>query len=324
MTFDATILTLDEPSAQARWQALEQASPQRSPFSTLSYARRAAEAYNLRCRMHLITAKGQDTAGAILFWRRRGPYREVRLPPFTQYSALLLRGRSSEADAHARTSCLEMLLDALENAYDRLDLMATISDVRPANWRRWRVQPLYTYTLALASGPITAHWSSSAERIWRRHQKGFRVEEGGPAPAQAVVSLCQESYRRHGRALPGGQEALLALVRNLQRDGHARLFTARRHGQDAVEAGLAVLLSGDTACYWIAGSAPGPAMTVLLGRVLPLLAEAGVAHFDFVGANTPSIAEFKRRFGPRLTPYYHLQKTTRPELRLLFRITGKR
>lgn len=324
MTFDATILTLDEPSAQARWQVLEQASPQRSPFSTLSYARRAAEAYGLRCRMHLIVVNGQDTAGAIIFWRRRGPYREVRLPPFTQYSALLLRATSSEAAVHARTSRLEMLLDSLENTYDRLDLMATISDVRPANWRRWRVQPLYTYTLALASGPATMHWSSSAVRTWRRYQECFRVEETGPDPARTVVSLCQESYRRHGRTLPGGQESLLSLVRNLQRDGQVRLFTATRHGQDAVEAGLAVLLNGDRACYWVAGSAPGPSMTVLLGRVLPLLGEAGVTHFDFVGANTPSIAEFKRRLGPRLTPYHHLQKTTRLELRLLFRITGKR
>lgn len=324
MTFDATILNLDEPSAQARWRALEQASPQRSPFSALSYARRAAEAYGLRCRMHLIAENGQDAAGAIILWRRRGPYREVRLPPFTQYSALLMRAASSEAAVHSRTSRLEMLLDSLESAYDRLDLMATISDVRPANWRRWRVQPLYTYTLALASDPATARWSSSAERTWRRYQKLFRVEETGPDPAQAVVSLCRESYRRHGKTLPGGQASLLSLVRNLQRDGRARLFTARRRGQDTAAAGLAVLLNGDTACYWIAGSAPGPAMTVLLGRVLPLLGEAGVTHFDFVGANTPSIAEFKRRFGPRLTPYHHLQKITRPELRLLFRITGRR
>lgn len=324
MTFDATILTLDDPSAQARWQALEQASPQHSPFSTLSYARRAAEAYGLRCRMHLVTANGQDTAGAIIFWRRRGPYREVRLPPFTQYSALLLRAETSEAAVHSRTSRLEMLLDSLEGAYDRLDIMATLSDVRPANWRGWQVQPLYTYTLALASGPVTSHWSHSAERTWRRHQEHFRVEETGPDPARAVVSLCQKSYRRHGRTLPGGPESLLSLIRNLMHDGRVRLFTARRHAQDTVEAGLAVLLNGDAACYWIAGSAPGPAMTVLLGCALPLLREAGVTHFDFVGANTPSIAEFKRRFGPRLTPYHHLQKITRPELRLLFRIMGRR
>ena len=77
-----------------------------------------------------------------------------------------------------------------------------------------------------------------------------------------------------------------------------------------------------TAHYWIAGSPPGPAMTVLLGHTLPRLRDAGLQRFDFVGANTPSIAEFKRHFGPTLTPYFHLEKITRPELRLLRRLKG--
>ena len=61
-------------------------------------------------------------------------------------------------------------------------------------------------------------------------------------------------------------------------------------------------------------------MTVLLGHVLARLREEGVAYFDFVGANTPSIAEFKRRFGSELVSYFRARHTARPELRLLDRL----
>ncbi len=62
---------------------------------------------------------------------------------------------------------------------------------------------------------------------------------------------------------------------------------------------------------------------VLLGHILPRLRDDGIEQFDFVGANTPSIAEFKRHFGPVLTPYFYLEKITRPELRLLYRLKGR-
>ena len=67
-----------------------------------------------------------------------------------------------------------------------------------------------------------------------------------------------------------------------------------------------VLTHGRTAYYWIAGSVPGPAMTVILGAVLGRLRSEGFESFDFLGANTPSIAEFKRRFGPALVEYPRL------------------
>ena len=143
------------------------------------------------------------------------------------------------------------------------------------------------------------------------------------AAAPAIVQLCAESYRRHGRRLPADTAGLLRLVDALHAEGQVRLFTATPHNADTPEGGLAVLHDGHTAHYWIAGSAPGPAMTVLLGHTLPRLRDDGIEEFDFVGANTPSIAEFKRHFGPVLTPYFYLEKITRPELRLLYRLKGR-
>jgi hypothetical protein len=56
-------------------------------------------------------------------------------------------------------------------------------------------------------------------------------------------------------------------------------------------------------------------MTVLIGTVVPRLHALGVKSFDFVGANTPSITEFKRRFGSVRQEYAYVSAVRRPELR---------
>ena len=107
-------------------------------------------------------------------------------------------------------------------------------------------------------------------------------------------------------------------MRRLQECGLVRIFTVAPSKNAAPTAGVALLHDGEQAFYWIAGSVPGPSMTVLIGRLLLELKAAGVDCFDFAGANTPSIAEFKRRFGATLTPYFAV--TRRPN-RLLGAVT---
>jgi hypothetical protein len=84
----------------------------------------------------------------------------------------------------------------------------------------------------------------------------------------------------------------------------ARLFGARNTQSGDVESAVAILSHDATAYYWIAGGAAGPGMTVLLANLFEMLQDEAVQTFDFVGANTDSIAEFKRRFGGHLTTYF--------------------
>ena len=229
-------------------------------------------------------------------------FRRVTPPPFTQYCGPVLRAQSNEQAVHGRHSALEATLEALEAKYRYMLLLANLEDPRPAQWRRWRVSPRFTYTLSPAEG--RADWSSSTRRTFNKYGDVCEVREDSSAAVQ-VVRCCRKSYARHGRKLPASSEALVRLVESLRERGMARLFTLRRAGR--LEGGLALLHDGNTAHYWIAGSKPGPAMTVLLGRALGTLYASGITIFDFVGANNPSIAEFKRRFGARLTPYYCLE-----------------
>lgn len=320
MTRQTLIRPLEAPEAAARWRALRAASPQRSVFASLPYADAVAEASGLRAEVVLVGDGVRDEAGVIVFHRRRGPYREGVVPPFTAFTPVLFRSFPEEAAIHARSSAYEALLGALESHLDvaRLHLPPSTVDVRPAQWRGWTAAPLYTYRLRLGDEPDpTAAWSRGARRTFRKAREDYRVLEDGSG-SEALVGLLAQRYAERGRRLPLPPERLLPFIERMRRAGLVRIFTATATGGEAPEAAVAVLHDGHTAHYWVAGSRPGPAMTVLLGEMLPRLQADGLTTFDFVGANTPSIAEFKRRFRPVLTPYFRLEKIKPWALRVFF------
>jgi len=228
----------------------------------------------------------------------------------------LLAAPLTEAATHARTSPLDRLLDGLGAEADQATLALGADDLRPYAWAGWTITPRATYALAL-SEDVAAGFSSAVRRTIRKEAAAFEVIEDGALAADAV-GMMLDAYERQGSDLGLDPGAVRGLAHAFVEAGVARVFAARRSG--AVEAAVVAATDGRTAYYWIAGSVPGPAMTVLLGDVLPRLAADGIARFDFCGANTPSIAEFKRRFGPTLAPAPIARRVAHPALRLADRL----
>ena len=149
-------------------------------------------------------------------------------------------------------------------------------------------------------------WSASARRTWRKHLGEYRFSEGGSTAD--LIALVEAGYARHGRRLPLSASALQSWSRSLMHAGLGTLYTLAEGSKLA--AGILVLRGPVRAFYWLAGSLPGPAMTVLLGHVFEHLHQQGVPSFDFMGANTPGISEFKRRFGGARVIYPHWVRRT--------------
>lgn len=317
----------DDREAQTLWSELYEQSPQRSAFATLDYLRAVAAAAGRPLELRIALEGGRPVAGTGLLWRRRGPFREVLVPPFTPYSALLLATSDDEAAVHGRRSVLELLLAHLERHYDRvrLHLHPSVIDVRAAQWRGWTVRPFFTYVLDARDPAGERRWSSSTRRRFERSRAAYEVAVTSSRAAD-VARCCRMSYERQGRRLPVAPQALEHLVATLAAAGHADVLTATlmatTPGADAPEGALALLRDDRSAYYWAVGSLPGDAMTVLLGSAAAHARSLGLCEFDLVGANTPSIAEFKRRFGPELRPYYALTFERRRVLRILSALRG--
>ena len=257
------------------------------PAAVAAYAR----AFDLEPGM---VALEDGSAAMPTLAKRRGPFCAAALPPLAPVWRPLLEAIPTEAQTHARTSPLDRLLSDLEGAADQLTLLLEDDDLRPYAWGGWTATPRSTYRLGL-KGDLEAGFSSAVRRTVKKEAGAFEVIEDGALAAEAVA-LMTDSYRRQGSDLGLEDGAVIGLAQAFVEAGLARVVAARR-GRD-LEAAIVVAHDGRTAFYWIAGSVPGPAMTVLLADTLSRLAADGLEVFDFCGANTPSIAEFKRRFGP--------------------------
>lgn len=298
----------DDPRYAALWAQ----SPGRSAFDHPCAVAAFAEAFDLPARILAVVEGGGWTAAVPVFEKRRGPFVASALPPLCPVHRPLLAAPSSEAASHRRDSPLDALLVRLGAEVDQAMLALGDDDVRPYAWAGWTVTPRSTYHIPL-DGDVTALFSSDVRRRIRRDTPGYEMVED-PALAVQSVRLIQASYRRHDLDLGVDEGAMVRLANAMQTAGLARTVAARRDG--VVEAAVVLTTDGRTASYWIAGSVPGPAMTVLLGHTLPRLAAEGHTLFDFCGANTPSVAEFKRRFGSTLSPAPLARLVSHPVLRV--------
>lgn len=311
-------LSPDDPRFLALWEH----SPGRSPFSHPAVVRAIAETFGLGLRLAAIEGgAGTLAAASWVFEKRRGPFVVSALPPLTPVHAPLLAAPLAEADTNARRSALDRLLADLDTEVHQAAyaLPAPPGDLRPYQWAGWRVTPRATYRLDL-SGDLTGGYSGSTRRIVQREADAFAVSEHARHVGDAA-RLMDASYRRHGNPLGVPESSVAAVGAAAVRAGQARAFAAERDGE--VEASAVVATGGRASYYWIAGSRPGPAMTVLLDAVFHRLQNEGVESIDLCGANVPGIAEFKRKFGADLALAPIARRVRHPALRLAQRVLGR-
>ncbi len=302
---------LEDPEGRRRWEALQAA--RMSPFAHPEVLLGLARLFGRRVEIVEVDAEGGPAAVALLV-RHMGPWRWATHPPLLPESPLIVPDTSAPVPP-------EQLLEALARRYARIDLHLPTewTDVRPALWRGWRAYPLYTYEIDLEQTSPT-HWSENPRRLFRKVAQNYRlIEDVRLAPV--VARLVATGYQRHRRSPPAPAERLTALLEQLTKAGPIRLFGVQNLS-GATEAAVALVTERPRAWYWLAGSRPGPAMTVLLGHLWSRLREEGFRQFDFVGANTPSIAEFKRRFNPTLQLYFRLTRDRSPLQTLLRHMPG--
>ncbi|MCH7638347.1 MAG: GNAT family N-acetyltransferase [Bacteroidetes bacterium] len=264
-------------------------------------------------------------AAAPVFEKRRGPFKAAALPHVTPVLSPLLSGTIHETEINQRRSSLDVLLRGLTDTYDQvtLQLHPSITDARPFAWAGWTVTPRYTHVADLTVDDPVAAWSKSVRYTIRTEAERFRIEED-QKQAEAGIALMEAGYERKAMALGLPRSTLTALVRRLAQDGLVRVFAATRDDDSSPEAVAIIAHDGQTAHYWIAGSKPGPAMGVLLADVVPRLKQDGITSLDFTGANVPSVAEFKRKYGTELRSYFLVRHVSHPLLRVLDRIRSPR
>lgn len=298
------ILPAATEEARHRWAELKTRCTGAGAFDDLEFVTGLARTQRLGCDVLFTEVAGEDRFGVALPSRQVGPFRDAILPRFCPTSPLLLaREPGTVPDNVVVQSGLEHVLAR----YHRVGIHVPSHLIDRVSHPRWTSTLLATYVFDLRSlsADVTEGWSAGTRRLYRKNVDSFDVGTSAGDTLRAV-QLCAEGYRRSGRPLPVDVQSTARFAAHPQGDVHTGTYVARSSETGEVDAGIVVLRHEDTAFYWIAGSRPGAAMTVLIGRVLEDLRANDVGYFDFLGANTPSIAEFKRRFGPKLQEYRRL------------------
>ncbi len=297
-----------DASIWADWSVLRSRSSSSSPFAVPALMKAIAQATDRDLHVALVHADGRPCLGIPLYVDSRLGIRRAGMPPFVPYAPLLQAGEWSAWTTHQRRDPVALLAGKIANSLGAaaLHLQPGWLDVRPFIWQGWSARPFYTYMAPLddPEGPLT-RWAKNNRRDFRFYAADYEVRED-LRDLDKIVELVESSYARHGRPLPIQPVRLSGLLGQILPSDIARVFLATdRVGRPV--AGLVLLVDNDRAFYWLSGSEPGPAMTVLIGTVFEWLSAEGKKSIDFVGANTPSIAEFKRRFGSQLIPYFRVE-----------------
>ena len=264
----------------------------------------------------VIVDKGQPVMSG--FVRSRGPVKDLVLPPFQPFSALAPDCGGKEIAESLRAA------DGLPKNWLVSFGPAEVDAGDTSLLAGYSAQKRSTYLLRTApvDSAISA-WSAGPRRQFRNATDNYRFwcshDSSGQATAEAKqldevihasVQLAEQAYARHKRMLPLPARGLARWASDLVYAEIARVYGLFDVDSGNVVAAIVALHDRRTAWYWIAGSEPGPGMTVLMAHVQSDLHQAGIEVLDLMGANTPGIAEFKRRFGGEHATYMHLMHRT--------------
>jgi hypothetical protein len=304
------------------WDTLARSAVGGTVFATSAWLRCAAQAVGGHpLRLGCYQSHGL-AAGLCGVTTRRGPLTRLTTPPLTPHAGFLVApvsGRSPSRLESAWHQSVAALSAGLWRQFDHVQLALGpgLLDARPFAWEHWGVSTRYTYII-----PDTRPepWWERLERrtrtvLRKAQQGGFTVHTSGDLGD--LGRLYQRLYEHRHQAAPVPVSLVLDLANLAVASGLAEAHAVV--APDGQVASVVVFVRGwDTLHAWVAGAEPqfnpSGATTLLYWDVVT---RAGLPRFDFVGANLPGVAHFKRGFGGDLVPYLVVDRCRHSGIRAL-------
>ncbi len=303
---DCSVHTISLLEQNDIWRQLHASAQNASVFTSDAWLRTLAAHFHRDPTAVVLLRGDTPVAGIPLLLRRRGMLHAAPPHPVTLYSGIL-----TDTDTRLWQESLPMLLRAVERRCHFVSLSITPTEEVQAAFRArpWLMHTRHNRCLSLHSeDELWNGYSQSLRRkIRRASESDLRVD---PDPSPQTLAECYgESYHRHGILPPIPVNDMQRWLADLNREGIVQMYAAKRSDGRCV-ATRALLRDGDTLYDWLAGSNPplAPAgshwlLHILLTRAIA----AGHTRFDFMGANTPGVSDFKRAFGGTTQQYLDME-----------------
>jgi len=273
----------------------------------------------------IFTKRGELCAVFHLYTQTRYGFAFVRNPPFMPHTGLVINNRAQNG-ANYLTFNKEVLesftalLNELSYSVLSIALPPTVVDTQPFYWNKYKVVPQYTYQHDL-SGPdseLERQFSSNVRNSIKKATKdGVRIEEC--RDYDLVKQLVKITFSRREKEL--NEDNVEAILQRVATPQNSFAFIA--HWEDKPVA-VAFCIHDRATCFYLFGgydhtSAHRGAGVLCLYNCLLHAKTLGLKVFDFEGSMMREVESYFRSFGPRMVPYYTINKGRMPfELVLKF------
>ena len=297
-------------SAKARYSDFCLAAPDVPVFAQPWYLDACAEggAWDVV----LAEEKGRVVAALPIFYKQKGPFRYVTMPPFVKwlgpYLLPELRGRLPQEH-----ELLKQLLAQLPPlAAFKQNLHPALTNWLPFYWQQYQQTTFYTYQLRglRALARVEAGLSTGIRRDIRLARPRLRVVHDRPLAELYRVNAL--SFARQGLPVPFSLAQLARLDAAVQAAGAGQRFFAVDE-QDRVHSVAYLLWDATTAYFLLAGDDPAlrasGAGVLLAWETIRYASEVrGLDCFDFLGSMLLGVERMRVRFGAVQTPYFFVWK----------------
>lgn len=307
----------------SQWDDFVRRAAGGSVFSTTAWLDCAQRATGTPFRCFGCFKNGQLVAGASGLEQRRRFFTRFTTPELTPHGGLIFAPVPSKGPAKIEAEwnrAAALLIDHLTRQYHHIQLSHTppITDVREFLWAGWTARIRYTYQMDLTD--LDALW----ERVERRTRTVIRKAEkaGFQLSPTDDLDLFRRQYEQIYTRQDGPPPVDSSVVQRFARQAiDADLAEAWAITSPTNEvASIVVFVRGFHTVYaWVAGADPAFNSTGATSLLYwKFFSQTPFQTFDFVGANLPPIAKFKRGFGGDLLPYYAVEGFGSPSLKKIF------
>ncbi len=297
------------------WDSFVASSTQGTIFNTTGWAECIKEVFGVQHALYGVFRNDSFVGGISFFHKKKLGLPLITKFLLTPYCGILFSLPQEQKYQKALTEqneIIDLLLAQLEQqfAFIHLSLHPAVFDLRQFLWRNWQSLPQYTYINSLAN--LSEAWerlsSSTRRKINRAEEKQLVISE--KTDPMQLLQFQEESYSRNHLKPPLPFHLFKRYCDVLLRKKFLRIFSiSDKEGN--VYGERAVVVWKSFAYDWIAGTNPQyldeNANHLLAWEIFKKLSSEGAKTFDFLGANTPSIVEFKRSFGGELVTYFEVR-----------------
>jgi methionyl-tRNA formyltransferase len=321
------IKELTEPEGKT-WDELITRSPQYNIFSSFFWLKTISDATRGGYKIIVCYQKNRPLCGLAAMMKASLEGRLFTSTPLSQYSSILLFPAQDPLESqgnhfkYRQVKSLVALSEYLKSNFDWsvLYLHPSFTTMLPGQLG-WQTDDRYTYYLDLRDADrLYSNFASILKRQIKKGENDNFSIEGGLRQPESFYNLWKKTMLWQKARLPLNSREFAHIYRELNRARLIRTFCAYSQ-KGELAAAVIFLIEQKLAYYWASTLnrkyASSGINQLLLWKGLRQLSKWGIERLDFVGADIPSIANYKKQFGGDLVFHRRARLVSSPRARIV-------